>query len=169
MTILNRDMIMQELLGSMNPEAPQRTEFSKEKELSEYYTVGFRTPRQSGSTFWLIEKLIEDRNAVIVLINSNFKVDFLNQVELYPKNRTGNTATYGPLVERGILNGDKDSIVERCFTAREFLNANLDRNRYATAVFFDGGSTIVDKINMNAYYKKLVDGIRGNPITWLID
>lgn len=169
MTILNRDMIMQELLSSINPEAGPCLGLSKDKELSQCYTLGFKTPRNTGSTYWLIEKLIEDRNAIVVTVNSDFKTDFLQNVERYPKTIFDKCVQYGPLVERGILGGDKDSIVERCFTAREFLNADLDRNRYATAVFFDGASTISGKINMNAYYKKLVDSIRGYPITWLIN
>lgn len=169
MTILNRDMIMQELLNSVNPETGPCLGLSKDKELSQCYTLGFKAPRNTGSTYWLIEKLIEDRNAIAILINAEFKEDFLLNVDRYPGTFSGVDISYGPLVERGILGGDKDTIVERCFTPWEFLNTSLDRNRYATAVFFDGASTISSKINMNSYYKKLVDSIRGYPITWLIN
>ncbi|QDB71111.1 hypothetical protein CPT_Moabite_081 [Serratia phage Moabite] len=169
MTILNRDMIMQELLNSIDPDAGPCLGLSREKELAEIYTLGFKAPRQTGSTYWLIEKLIEDRNSIVILINSDFKEHFLADVEKYPKVIFDKCLKYGPSVERGILNGDKDNIVDRCFTAREFLNADLERHRYATSVFFDGASTIASKINLNAYYRKLAKEVKGYPVTWLIN
>lgn len=44
-----------------------------ERIISEYYTLGFKTPRQSGKTRWICDFLNKYQNAVCIVTNINFR------------------------------------------------------------------------------------------------
>ncbi|UQT03179.1 hypothetical protein TOTORO_03160 [Serratia phage vB_SmaS-Totoro] len=166
---INRDAIMQELLKSRpSDDVIKCIGLSRPHALKEYFTYGIHASRQSGSSRWIIEQLIKDPKAFVIVINSDFKDDFLRMGYKYPQ-VFGGTIPVPNLVQVGIDAGNQKTLSKRIYTAKDLVLGKVDLPIDVSAVFFDCFDNISSRVNMTKYYEMLATRTDNDPITWLIN
>lgn len=117
--------------------------------LSELRTVGFHAPRQSGKSWWVGDKLIEDPNAVVVVVNEKHQEMMLRHVGLSGKGRV--------LTSRDVINESRritawepepESYVSRVYVdeSHHISRALSDAKLYQWAAWFNNPEMVVVKI-----------------------